>query len=132
MFTFLTLPFSSLYCSLSVTFKPTYTLFTSFSSSPCSCSYYLPDALAPGPYRCLLSYCLTGSLSCSSRRRALFTSFLSSSPSSIHVCRSYDYVEHVQRTSTAQPSVSLATHVHYVPSSQMDTRSDELPLNKQN
>ena len=41
-------------CSISVTLKPTCILFTSFSSSPCSRSYYLPDSLTPGPYRCFL------------------------------------------------------------------------------
>ena len=43
-----------LFCLISVTLKPTCTLFTSFSSSPCSHSYYLPDSLTPGPYRCFL------------------------------------------------------------------------------
>ena len=114
-------------CSLSVTFKPTCTPFASFSSSPCSRSYYLLNPLAPGPYWHPL--CLAGSLSRSSQRhaRCLLPSWaLLPRASFIHGCCSSGIMLSMHNKTVHLNYMFLSPHMPI-----LVTGSNELPLNEQ-
>ena len=117
-------------CSLSVTFKSTCTLFTSFSSSPCLCCYYLNFRCSGSKYLCatlfsvLVVFCHFELATC-----MLFTSFPSSCP---FCCSSGVRLSMCNKTTTcffhrACPLCSIWTDGH----TDKWTQSDELPLNKQ-
>ena len=126
-----TLPLSFLSCSLSITFKPTCTLFASFSSSPCSCSFRRSGSRSL-PLSSL-SYCF--SVMFKPVMCALFASF----PSSSLCCSSGIMLSMRNKQYSSTMHVSFHAHAHYVPPGQTDartnghtdTRSDKLSLNDQ-